>query len=152
MKKTLIILGSVFLLLIVIAVIGFGIIAGKGNALDKESKAYVDEVTPIILSDLKQQTLFKYATPELIKSAPQEDIDRLFNWFADLGKFKQYKESSGQANISYTTQGGKVVSAQYIAQVEFETGPATVTIAILKRDNGWQIHNFNINSMALIKK
>jgi hypothetical protein len=47
MKKTLMILGGIFAVLLIAGVIGFAIIAMKGNALDEESKAYVDQVTPI---------------------------------------------------------------------------------------------------------
>lgn len=145
------ILGGIFLVIVIVAVIGFAIIATKGSALDKESKAYVDEVVPMILTDLNQETLFKYASPELIDSASQEEFDKLFNWFNKLGDFKEYKESSGQAGMHYN-QKGETISAQYVAQVEFENGPAQVAVGIIKKDDRWQIFNFRINSKALIQE
>jgi hypothetical protein len=99
MKKTLMILGVVFAVLIVAGVICFSLLTVKGKALDKESKAYVDEVAPIILSNLNKDTLFRYASDELRNSASSEEFDKIFNWFSKLGQFKEYKGSSGQANI-----------------------------------------------------
>ena len=74
MKKTLMIIGGVFVVLILAGVVGFSILAVKGKALDEESKAYVDEVTPKILATLNQETLFQYASDELKNSASQEDF------------------------------------------------------------------------------
>jgi hypothetical protein len=150
MKKILIILGSIFAILILVGIISVSILAFKGAALDKESKAYVDEVTPKILENLNQETLFQYSSDELKNSASPEEFDKLFNWFTKLGKFKEYKGSKGQAGISITTERGKQVTGNYIAQAEFENGPATINITIIKKGNNWQILGFRINSMALV--
>ena len=152
MKKTLMILGGIFAILIIVAVIGFSIMAMKGKALDEESKAYVDKVTPIILSDLNKETLFKYASDELKNSASQIEFDKIFNFFTKLGRFKEYKGSMGQANISVTTEKGKQITGRYEAQAEFEKGPATIKITTLKKNDKWQIIGFHINSMALVNE
>lgn len=149
MKKTLMILGGIFGVLIIVGVIGFSILAVKGNALDEESKSYVDDVTPKILANLNRVTLFQYSSEELKNSAPQEEFDKLFNWFGKLGKFIEYKESNGQANISVTTQNGKQITAYYVAQAEFENGPATIKVSTMKKGDDWQIYGFHVNSMAL---
>ena len=78
MKKTLMILGGIFAVLILAGVVIFSILAVKGSALDEESKAYVDDVTPIILADLNKETLFQYASDELINSASEEEFDKIF--------------------------------------------------------------------------
>ncbi len=149
MKKTLMILGAIFAVLIVVGIIGFSLLAVKGKALDKESKAYVDEVAPIILSNLNKETLFRYASDELKNSASLEEFDKIFIWFGKLGQFREYKGSSGQANILVTTQKGKQITGRYEAKAEFESGPATIRIATIKKENGWQVMGFHINSMAL---
>jgi hypothetical protein len=149
MRKILIVLGSIFAVIIVVGVIGFSILAVKGGALDEESKAYVDDVTPKILTSLNQETLFQFASDELKSSASQEEFDKIFNWFGKLGKFVEYKESKGQANISVTTQSGKQITARYEAQAEFEAGPAAIKVSIIKKGESWQVVGFNINSMAL---
>ncbi len=152
MKKTLMILGGIFAILIVAGVVGISVFAVKGTALDEESKVYIDEVTPKILANLNKQTLFQHASDELKNSASPEEFDKIFNWFAKLGQFKEYKGSSGQANISVTTERGKQITGIYQAQAEFENGPATIKLTIIKKGNNWQIMGFNINSMALANK
>ena len=149
MKKTLMILGGIFAVLVIAGVIGFSVLAVKGTALDEESKAYVDQVTPKILTDLKKETLFRYASDELKNSCSPEEFDKIFNWFSKLGNFIEYQESNGQANISVTTEKGKQITGYYEAQAEFEKGPATIRITTIKKGDNWQVIGFRINSMAL---
>jgi hypothetical protein len=127
MNKTLIILGGII------------------HRLDNESQAYVDDFVPMILADLNEETLFKHTCPELINDLSQEEFDYLFNFWNTLGNFLEYKESSGGAAMKYNEEGISI-TADYIAQVEFEGGPSEVTIGIIKRDNIWQIFEFNISS------
>ena len=150
MKKTLMILGGVFAVLVVFAVIGIAVVAVKGTALDKESKAYVDKVVPMICADLRLETLSQYASKELLASAPPEEFEKIFKWFRKLGAFKEFNESSGEAHMSYTTQAGKSIVGQYVAQVEFETGPAEVQIVTVKKGDEWKVQAFKVNSPALI--
>jgi hypothetical protein len=149
MKKFLQVLGLVFAVLIVLGVVGIAVIVIKGTALDKESKAYVDEVAPKILADLRKETLFAYSSDELKNAAKPEEMDKLFAWLKRLGQFKEYKGSTGQACIGFLTQTGTVTTGQYVAQAEFESGPAQVQITIVKRDGKWFLRLFRITSMAL---
>ena len=142
--------GGIFLVLIVMAAIAFVVLATKGSALDKESKAYIDEVVPVICSDLRILTLSKYASQELLNSGLPAEQERIFDAFKKLGEFKEYKESSGDAKLFYTTQHGKTITAEYTAQVEFESGPAQVKVSLIKQGDQWKIRGFRINSPALI--
>lgn len=150
MKNILMILGGIFVILIVAGVIVVSILAVKGTALDKESKAYVDEVVPKILSNLNKEILFQYASDELKNSATPEEFDKIFKLFAKLGTFKEYRGSAGQSNISLTTEKGKQITGVYETHAEFENGPATINITVIKKGNNWQVIGFNINSTALV--
>jgi len=152
MKKILMVLGAIFLVIVLLGIIGFSILAVKGSALDKESKSYVDTVAPIILANLSKETLFEYADDQLKNSVKPEEFEKMFNWFSKLGNFVEYKEPKGQANISITTESGKVITGYYEVFAEFETGPATVRIIIIKRGNDWKIIGFHINSPALFNQ
>jgi len=149
MKKLFQVLGLIFAGLVIVGVIAFVVLAWKGSALDKESKAYVDEVIPKILTDLRKETLLTYSSDELKNAAKPENMDKLFVWFKKLGHFKEYKGSKGQANISVTTQAGKVITGRYVAEAEFDTGPAQVQIVTVKKGDMWFVQMFQINSMAL---
>lgn len=150
MKKTLIVLGGIFGFLIIVGLVGFAILAVKGSALDNEGRTYVDDVAPKILMDLSKETLLRYASSELKQATSSEEIDRLFTWFTKLGQFKEYKGSTGQAFISFTTEKGKQITGTYQAQVEFESGPATVKVVTIKKGDHWEIMGFHINSNALM--
>lgn len=149
MKKFLVISGGVFIALIIVAVIGFAIIAKKGSELDKESKSYIDHTVPIILSDLTKETFYKYASQTVIESTSEEDLDKLISAYKKLGDFKKYEESKGQAGMHYNAQG-KTITAEYIAKVEFESGPAKISIALIKHNQEWKIQMFRIDSKVFL--
>ncbi|PLY05111.1 MAG: hypothetical protein C0625_13840 [Arcobacter sp.] len=150
MKKILMVLGGIFLVFVIAGIIGFTLLAKKGDALDEQSKTYVEKVVPEILSDLRPATLLKYSSSELIDSANKDEIDKLFKWYGKLGKYKQMGDVVGGSNINYSQEKGKVVSAQYQINTEFETGPATIILVLIQRDDKWQIYNFKINSKAFV--
>lgn len=81
----------------------------------------------------------------------QEQFETVFAWFGKLGAYKAFKGSSGQANMAYTTQGGKSITGEYVAEVAFETGPAEVKIVTVKRGDTGKIQWFKINSPALLQ-
>ncbi len=145
-------MGITFVVIVVALVILITIAAVKGTALDKESMAYVDEVTPIILTDLNKETLFQYASDQLRSSAPDKKMDQIFNWFKQLGEFEEYNGSTGQAKMSMTTGSGKQISGYYEAKADFSTGPATIKVTTIKVGDEWKIAGFHIDSMALINK
>jgi Na+-transporting methylmalonyl-CoA/oxaloacetate decarboxylase gamma subunit len=148
-KKLLIFLGAVFLVLMIVIAALIGYTAFTGNALDKESKAYVDAAVPAIVSSWNEQELLKRASPEFQKATGPADVDRLCRWLRTLGQLQKYEGSQGQATIAVTPQTGKVVSAHYSAKVAFDRGRATIEISLIKRGNAWQIAGFKVNSPAL---
>ena len=150
MKKLLVVLGSVFAVLLIAAVIGFSFLAVEGSELDKESKSYVDDVIPKIAANLNKEFFFQFASDELKNSATDEEFHKVFKWFGKLGSFVEYKGSKGEATISVHAQNGKQITAKYVSQTEFESGPATINIQIIKRDNKWEILGFKVNSIALV--
>lgn len=150
-KKILIVVGGIFALLFLVLIIILVIAAVKGTALDKESQAYVDEVVPIICADLKTETFLKYSSVELIKSESQEELEKIFELFGKLGKFKEYVGSSGQSNMNYTTGEGGTITGEYVAQTEFENGSAEVHIITVKIEEEWKIQKFEINSQVFLQ-
>jgi hypothetical protein len=152
MKKFFVGLGITFAVVLVIGVIGITVLVTKAARIDKESMAYVDKVTPIILANLNKETLFKYASEQLTSSVSDQDMDKIFVWFKQLGSFEKYSGSKGQAKVSMTTKDGEQITGYYEANADFTTGPATVKITTVKTGDEWKISGFHINSMALINK
>jgi hypothetical protein len=152
MKKTLMILGGVFLVLLVLGAAGIAIVAVKGNALDKESKQYVDAAVPAIVSGWDITEIQNRASPEFKAAVKDEDLEKLVGMFRRLGKLKAYNGAKGDANISVTTQHGKVISAAYVASADFDTGPAEINMSLIKHGDQWQLLGIHINSKVFLEQ
>jgi hypothetical protein len=150
MKKFFAVLGIVFLIIIVLGAVGIGFIAVRGNALDKESRAYADATIPAIVSGWSQKELVDRASPEFKKAVTQQQLDQMFHWFTSLGRLQKCEPAQGQAGISVTPQTGKVISGQYAAKTKFEKGDATIKLALIKHENQWQVLSFYVDSPALV--
>jgi hypothetical protein len=150
MKKFFIILGSIFLALIVLGVIGIAFIAIRGGALDKESKAYADSAIPAIVTTWSEKALLDRASPEFKKAVTLDQLDRLFRWVSALGRLQKCESADGHALMSATSQTGKMISAQYTARATFERGEGTITLGLIKHGDQWQIIRFNVQSAQLV--
>ncbi len=145
------VLGGVFLALVVIAIVGFAFLSKKGNALDRESKKYVDTAVPAIIAQWDLKEIMDRASPELKNAVSEDEMKKLLDWFQKLGTFKEYKGSTGQATMFVKPGQGEVISAQYVANAEFENGPSEIKISLIKHGDDWQIQGFHVNSKALMK-
>lgn len=72
MKNILMIAGAIFILLIVTLAVLVGIVATKGEALDRESKQYADTAMRAILSSWDERQLLDRANSELLKSIARQ--------------------------------------------------------------------------------
>jgi len=150
MKKLFTILGVAFSVIIIGGIITFGVLFYQGSGLDEESEAYVNNVTPIILTAMDKETLFTYADQELIDSASTDEFEKIFSWFRTLGQLQDYKGCTGQANINLN-ETGKTITAYYEANASFEKGDAIIKVTSIKRGEEWKIYGFHINSTAFIQ-
>jgi hypothetical protein len=150
MKKLFAVLGIIFLIIILLAAVGIGFIAVRGNALDKESRAYADAAVPAIIMNWNEKELLDRASPEFKKAVTQEQLDQMFRWFTSLGGFQSSEPTQGQAGITVTPQTGKVISGQYTAKAKFEKGDATIKLVLIKHGDQWQIVSFYVDSPALV--
>ncbi len=150
MKKFFIVLGSIFLALIVLGAIAIAFVAIRGNALDRESKAYADSAIPAIVSTWSEKALLDRASPEFKKVVTIDQLDRLFRWVRGLGALQKCEPAQGQAVMSATTQTGKMTSAQYVAKASFAKGEAVIKLGLIKHGDQWQIVNFHVDSPALV--
>jgi hypothetical protein len=108
MKKFFIVLGSIFLALIVLGVIGIAFVAVRGNALDKESKAYADAAIPAIVTTWIDKALLDRASPEFNQGTTSVQVYHMFRWWErSLGRLQKYEPAQGQSLMSVTTQSAK---------------------------------------------
>lgn len=151
MKKTLMILGVTFLVVIGAALLAFGYVAYTGSRLDASSKAYVDEAIQPIVSTWSTEELLKRASTQLRQAGTDEQFELLFKKMSALGKLQSYEGSKGSSNVTITTQNGKVISASYVADATFENGKASIDIQLIQQDGVWKILGFRVNSPLFLK-
>jgi len=151
MKKFLIVLGSIFLALLLLAALGIGFVAMRGNALDKESKAYADAAIPAIVTSWLDKALLDRASPEFNQATTAVQVYHMFrSWESNLGRFQKCEPAQGQSLMSVTTYGGKTISAQYTAKAQFERGEAIIRLVLIKHGDQWQILRFDVKSPKLV--
>lgn len=124
-------------------------VAVQGSALDGESRVYAAESVDAIISSWKPDELIRRATPQLRASAKPSDVEGLFSALAiGLGKVIETDVPVGGSLVSVTSAQGKVISANYTMKARFEKGDAVIRIALLKVDEQWRVHGFNVDSAA----
>jgi hypothetical protein len=151
MKKTIMILGYVFLALIVVIAATIASIAIIGKKLDKESKAFVDAAIPAIVSDWDVMELQKRASPELDESVDYDDVEEYFGSLQQLGKFQEYKGSVGDSNITISLSGYEI-TADYTANADFEAGSVEMQISLIRHNGQWQILDFKVSPEEFTKR
>ena len=146
MRRFIYILGCITLIVIIAAGVGLGVAVYKGNALDAESKGFVNEAVPAIAANWSREQLLERATPELRESANPEQMRTLFDAVSQLGSLVEYQGASGNASMAFAAGSGSAVTASYVAKAKFINGAATIRIVLLKRDGRWKINGFHVDT------
>jgi hypothetical protein len=150
MRRFLFILGMISLAVIVIVAAGLGVAFWKGNALDAESKAFVDTLVPAIAANWDSKALLQHASTEFIESAPPEKLSEAFSQFSRLGRMLNYEGSSGDSKMFYSTSAGNTITAQYAAKARFENGEAMFQLSLVKRGQQWQVIRLNVSPVGKV--
>jgi hypothetical protein len=148
MKKFLIILGTIFLLIIVLIGVVIGFLLIEGPVLDKESKTFADASLSAIFSDWDEQAFLDRTSPECVRANPKEELNKYFLGMSR--KFGQIHSCEGCVGESNVNANGWVITAQYTARVVFDGGPAKITLSLIKHGNKWEIYSVNVSSAALL--
>src|SRR5437868_13546263 len=153
MKNILIILGSIFLVLVLLLVGMGGCLVYKGTQLDKSSKEFVTESLPLIVKEWNKDELISRSSPQLLKVIEKDDaLDKLFGKLKQLGKMRFLSEPEGHANMTMTTGDGKVISAHYVAKAEYENGNAEIKIDVIQVNGDWKYLKFYVESPIFLKQ
>lgn len=145
MRKLLYIIGAVSVAIFVVVAVGVGILVHKGNALDSESKAFVDRAIPAIVSAWKPDQLLDRASDALRRNAPPDRVADMFGSLSRLGPLVRYEGSKGEATMSYFSGSGASVTALYVAIARFQNGRAIFRLFLVKQGGHWLIQNFHVD-------
>jgi len=151
MGVTLAVIGAIVLVLLLVVGGFIGYTAYIGNGLDKSSKEYVDDAIPAIVTAWSPDQLLKRESKAFQKATPDEQMVKLFEVFRKLGALKSYQGNKGEANISYTPENGKVVTATYVGSATFEKGDAQIRMVLTQENGAWKILGFRVDSPVFLK-
>lgn len=150
MKRIFTCLGVVVAIFIVVLVIVFAIFIPRAFQLGRDATTYIKSEVPKIVQNWNPQELIDRA-PELASTIKSKgDIDRLFAMFRQLGSLKQLDMPTGGVHIWASTNEESSAVGNFTAHAEFENGPATIVIQLLRMDNTWKINGFEIRSKVFL--
>lgn len=146
MRKILMVLGGIFVAILIAVVIYFiYLFVFIGPVLDKESKAWVDEIMPKIITTWDVNELINDGSTEFLNTVPREEIENLFSTLSTaLGIFEKYNGSIGEAGIEIHN-GQKTIRAKYIVEADFTKQLAEIDIRGIKENGAWKIFGFHVN-------
>jgi hypothetical protein len=150
MKNVLTILGAIFAIILLILGVLAAIYLPQAFRLDKEAVTYIETNVPMIVENWDPTQLMIRATPELSKSASEEDLKKIFSMWKRLGKLKSHYPPVGRVGTQSFTGSGTKTLGDYTLKARFEAGEAVIAIQLLRVDNGWKINGFHINSNAFM--
>lgn len=146
LKKGLIGLGIAFIAIIIIVVVLISYLAGQGTKLDQESKEYVDNAVPIINKEWNEKELRRRASNEFMSMTSDEELKKMFKYIEkNLGKMKVYLGSQGESRV-FLNNFKKDITANYIAQGDFEKGRANIYVSLIWKNNKWEILGYRVTS------
>ena len=153
MKKILPIIGATVVILVLIVVSFVGYATYMRRTLDASSKAYIDNLVPRIISTWSQEEIIREASPQLLQILHEkpELLDQQFREISKLGKLLNYGGANGSSNMSYTTNQGQLVTANYTASAKFENGDAQIGVRLVQISAQWQLLLFEVNSPLFLK-
>lgn len=151
MSKLLKVLGSLFLILLVVVGIGAAILIPRAYSLNKDAVAYIETNVPPIVETWNADELIKRAAPELLTPQVRKQMPSLFAWFASLGKLKKLGKPVGRVYSGvHTGSRGNGTWGEYAVHADFEAGPAEITIALTRVGDAWKILGFHVNSPVFL--
>src|SRR5712692_1581915 len=109
----------------------------KDPGLDRESQLYADAAILAVVKTWDKDALMKRGSIELSAAArTQVDLDEVFERWRALGPMVKYNGSTGQANVTFSFETGKIVTALYVdTAVRSQSGFASTSTATSNADS-----------------
>ncbi|MEB3245297.1 MAG: hypothetical protein VKJ06_04850 [Vampirovibrionales bacterium] len=122
----------------------------EGNRLDKESKAYAQEVYPKLVTACDSVDANSLMAQKALSVTSTKSL-RLFCKKVNqvLGSFQEIESVDGETHISFGSKSG--TTAQYIFLAKHQKGSANVTLTLMLENEQWKVLGFNVNSEKFLE-
>ncbi len=145
-QKILISIGLVFVVLTAVWISIIIYLASIVSEMNKSSKEYMDKAIPAISSDWNAKALEERASGEFKNTLDDGELKKILDVFnKKLGKMKVYLWSNGQSRVLINNYR-LVIIAEYVSDVEFEKGDATILTSLIRKGDKWEILGYKVNS------
>lgn len=153
MSKVLAIVGGIVVVVLVLSAGLSGYAVYQGRGLDDSSRQYIEQNIPPILTTWSREELLKRGSPELLKVAADHpaQVEHFFQKLSTLGALQSFGEVNGGADVTYTEQRGKTITANYVATAKFANADAKVSVRLVRISGQWRILLFRVDSPFLNK-
>ncbi len=121
------------------------VMASVGSVLDKESKSFVDAAVPAIAADWDIAELQSRASDEFNDTVDYADLKRYFTILRKMGPLREYKGSTGEAQITLSFLDGVTITALYVASADCDKGSVDLQLSLIKQKGQWRILGIRIN-------
>lgn len=153
MNKALAIVGGIVVLVLAMSagLSGYAIYQGRG--LDESSRQYVEQNIPPVLATWSRDELLQRGSPRLLKVAADRpaEVEHFFKKLSTLGALQSFGELKGGADVTYTEDQGKTITANYVATAKFANADAKVSVGLVRISGQWRIQLFRVDSPFLNK-
>ena len=153
MNKVFAIVGGIVVVVLLLSAGFSGYAIYQGRGLDESSRQYVEQNIPPILSTWSRDELLKRGAPKLLKVAADNPaaVEHFFQKLSTLGALQSFGDLKGGADVTYTEELGKTITANYVATAKFANAEAKVSVRLVRLSGQWRILLFRVDSPFLNK-
>jgi hypothetical protein len=150
-KKILIVMG-ILLLLIILFIAGLVIWTWhKSSSYEETAVPYIKNAITVI-SMWDEDVMRNYMSPEMRKELIEPDITDLVRAFSKMGVLISIDDPQFKTiTVSRSKEHGAMKLVSYVVEAKYENGDATIDITLKDMGDTFNIHSFNLYSMALFK-
>lgn len=144
---------GVLMLLIIVLFVFIGVKTTRTyNKLDGKAEPLITKVLQEQSPSWKYETLKPYLSKLWLRGVKEEQTRKLLKLFNKLGKLKSIKAITWSGCSSYTTtEYGDIDRCNYVANVDYENGPATVAVGVVLEKKNPKIIELHVNSNVFLK-
>jgi hypothetical protein len=124
--------------------------AYQSSEFDKTAIPYIRSVIPE-LSKWDPDTARALMTPDIAATIPEEKFTRAMLLFARLGALQSMDEPEfRKAYVDQETDIGKQTIVEYEITAQYENDAAIIFLALVKKDQSFEIYRFNLSAEILL--